>query len=77
MADPARPPADAYSIVVPHLPPGYLTTPPPDLGMVVHVAATSDNVNTEWAMCRRDAMALMRVLLNLPGLRLSSTPYWG
>lgn len=68
-------PADAYGIVVPHLPPGYLTTPPPPKGVIMHVIATSDGVATQWAMGRDDALALAHVLSNTPGARYHTSSY--
>ena len=75
MGDPAFRPADAYGIVVPHLPPGYLTTAPPPNGVLLHVTATSDNVTTQWAMSRPDALDVARVLQNVPGVKVLSSAY--
>ena len=73
--DPAFAPADAYGIVVPHLPPGYLTTPPPPSGVMLHVTATSDRVTTQWAMGRDDAINLARILQNTRGVKVLSSAY--
>ena len=73
--DPAFRPADAYGIVLPHMPPGYLTTPPPPNGVMLHVTATSDRVTTQWAMGRVDALRVARALHEVGGVKVLSSVY--